>query len=87
MWCGKISISLWRVRLHCLVIGHARVEIDGELAYIPGWDGVWVCGGLGCASVRVVSNDRGMVGRGGDPLPHPWVESALAACEEEEAET
>ena len=67
--------------------GHARVEIDGELAYIPGWDGVWVCGGLGCASVRVVSNDRGMVGRGGDPLPHPWVESALAACEEEEAET
>ena len=68
-------------------MGHARVEIDRELAYVPGWDGMRVRGGLGRASVRVVSNDRGVVGRGGDPLPYPWVESALAAGEEEEAET
>ena len=70
-----------------LVMGHARVEIDRELAYIPDGDGHWVCGGIGCASCRGIQDHRGVVGRRGCSLPYPWVESALAACEEEEAET
>lgn len=50
---------------------HARVEIDGELVYVPGWGGMWVCGGFGDASVCIISRGRWMVGRGGDSLSHP----------------
>ena len=60
-----------------LVIGHARVEIDRELEDVPRGNGGWVCGRLGCPSRRDVSDDRGMVGRGGDPLPHPGLGTSL----------
>jgi hypothetical protein len=66
---------------------HARVEIYRELAYIPDGGGRWVCGRIGCASCRGIPDRRGEVGRRGCSLPYPSVEPALAACEEEEAET
>ena len=70
-----------------LVMGHAWVEIDRELADVSDGNCRWICGCTGRASCRGIQDHRGMVGRRGCSLPYPSVESSLAAGEEEEAET